>query len=182
VSAKVYQLKITLRGSKPPIWRRLLVEDSISLYKLHRIIQVAMGWTDSHLHQFIIDNEYYTKPDPYAMRPLKNERRFRLKQAAKQEKDKFIYEYDFGDSWDHQVLVEKILQPDPEIKYPLCVKGKRACPPEDVGGIWGYANFLEAVNDPDHEQYGWWREWWGEGFDPEFFDLEETNLALRRLN
>ena len=179
--AKIYQLKITLRDSKPPIWRRVLVEDSINLYKLHEIIQVAMGWTDSHLHQFIIDEEYYTMPDPYAMRPLKDARRFRLKQVAPVENFKFVYEYDFGDSWEHQILVEKISQLDPGTSYPVCIKGKRACPPEDVGGVWGYEDFLEAMGDSDHPRHQVLLEWWGESFDPEAFDLEEINLALKHM-
>jgi hypothetical protein len=154
MSTKIYQLKITLCDSKPPIWRRVFVEDSISLYELHQIIQIVMGWTNSHLHQFIIDGENYTIPDPYTMRPFVDERRFQLKQVAPQEKIKFVYEYDFGDSWEHQISVEKITQPDSGIQYPICIKGKRACPPEDVGGIGGYyERFLEAMNDPNHEEH-----------------------------
>ena len=179
--SEIYQLKITLRESKPPIWRRVLVEGAINLYELHEIIQIAMGWTDSHLHQFIIGEEYYSIPDPYGMRPLKDERCFQLKKVAPQEKAKFIYEFDFGDSWEHQVLVEKISQPDPELQYPVCIKGKRACPPEDVGGVWRYERFLEAISDPDHKDHEMFFEWWGQPFDPEAFDLEETNLGLRQL-
>ena len=179
---QIYQLKITLRDSKPPIWRRVLVEDSINLYELHQIIQIAMGWTDSHLHQFIIDGEYYTMPDPYAMRPFVDERHFQLKQVVQYEKIKFVYEYDFGDSWEHQILVEKIAQPDSGIQYPICIKGKRACPPEDVGGVWGYYDsFLEAMNDPNHEEHDSYLEWWGGQFDPESFDLEEVNLNLQKI-
>ena len=179
--SEIYQLKITLRDSKPPIWRWVLVDGSTNLYKLHQIIQVAMGWTDSHLHQFIIDEEYYTEPDPYAMRPLKDERKFQLAQLASKEKTKFIYEYDFGDSWEHQILVEKISLPDPEVRIPVCIKGKRACPPEDIGGVWGYENFLEAIEDPDHEQHDWLLEWWGGDFDAEYYDLGKINLALQQL-
>jgi hypothetical protein len=180
--SKIYQLKITLRDSKPPIWRRVLVTGSINLYELHEVIQIVMGWTDSHLHQFIIGGECFSLPDPDAMRPLKDELSFQLKQVAPQEKAKFIYEYDFGDSWEHQILVEKISQPDPEISYPICIKGKRACPPEDVGGMWGYEEFLEALNDPYHQKHDMFLDWWGQQFDSEAFDLEETNLGLRQLN
>ena len=179
--SEIYQLKITLRESKPPIWRRVLVEGAINLYELHEIIQIAMGWTDSHLHQFIIGEECYSLPDPDAMRPLKDENCFRLQQIATQEKDKLIYEYDFGDSWEHQVLVEKISPIAPETHYPVCIKGKRACPPEDVGGIWGYEYFLEAMDDPYHQSHKRFMEWWGQPFDSEAFDLEETNLGLRQL-
>jgi len=179
--SKIYQLKITLRDSKPPIWRQVLVDGSINLYELHEIIQTAMGWTDIHLHQFIIDEEYYTIPDPYAIRPLKDERHFRLNQIAPEEKTEFIYEYDFGDSWEHQILVEKIFDPDPDTSYPVCIKGKRACPPEDVGGVWGYEEFLEAMGDSDNPRHQDILEWWGESFDPEAFDLEEINLELQQL-
>jgi hypothetical protein len=179
--AKIYQLKITLRDSKPPIWRRVLVDGSINLLELHDIIQIAMGWTDSHLHQFIIDEEYYSMPDPYAMRSLKDERRFRLNQIAPQEKIIFIYEYDFGDSWEHKILVEKISAPEPRTSYPICIKGKRACPPEDVGGIWGYEAFLEAMGNSDNPRHQDIMEWWGDSFDPESFSLEEVNLELQDL-
>ena len=178
---KIYQLKITLCDSKPPIWRQVLVDGSINLYELHEIIQIAMGWTDSHLHQFTIDEEYYTIPDPYVTRPLKDERHFRLNQVAPEEKTEFIYKYDFGDSWEHQILVEKIFDPDPDTSYPVCIKGKRACPPEDVGGVWGYEEIFEAMGDSDNPRHQDMLEWWGESFDPEAFDLEEINLELQQL-
>jgi hypothetical protein len=179
--SRIYQIKIVLCDSKPPIWRRLLVSDAINLYKFHQIIQIAMGWTDSHLHQFIIDGEYYSIPSPYDMTPVIDERRYRLNQIVSLKSDKFFYEYDFGDSWVHEITVEKTSLPDPDVKYPICIKGKRACPPEDVGGILGYEYFLEAVNDPDHEEHDMYLDWQGFEFDPESFDIEETNLALLQL-
>jgi hypothetical protein len=168
---------VTLEGSKPPIWRRLQVPGDTTLGELHDIIQIAMGWTDSHLHQFIVGGSYFGLPDPDwdDMRDMKDERRFRLDQIVAKEGDKFRYEYDFGDGWLHQVLVEKIVPPDPEQVYPLCVKGRRACPPEDVGGVWGYEEFLVAIRDPKHPEHEEYRGWIGGPFDPEAFDLEETN-------
>ena len=177
----VYQIKITLRDSKPPIWRRLLVPGSISLYKLHQIIQIAMGWMDSHLHQFIIHGEYYSTPSPEDLRPVIDEHRSRLDKIAPSESDKFIYEYDFGDSWEHDVLVEKIQPAEPGEKYPLCIKGKRACPPEDVGGIWGYEEFLEAISDPNHDEHNSFLEWCGGGFNREEFDIQEINRGLDQV-
>jgi len=177
----IYQLKITLQDSKPHIWRRVLVDGATNLYQLHEIIQVVMGWTNSHLHQFIIHQEYYGEPDPYSSRPIKDDLKFNLSQITLQEKDQFIYEYDFGDSWRHQILVEKILSPEPGMHYPICLKGKRACPPEDVGGVWGYETFLKAMRDPSHEEHADYMEWWGKPFDPEAFDLEEINEALRQM-
>jgi hypothetical protein len=112
---------------------------------------------------------------------VQDERLFRLDQIAPGAKSKFVYEYDFGDSWEHVVLVEKVSPPEAGQRYPLCVKGKRACPPEDVGGVWGYAYFLEALQDPGHERHEDYREWVGEEFDPEAFDLDEVNEALEKL-
>lgn len=178
----VYQLKITLRDSKPPIWRRLLVSGQVSLLDFHRIIQVAMGWTNSHLHQFIIEDKYYSIPNEDDWQPVMDERKYRLAKFAVAEGRKFVYEYDFGDSWEHLVLVEKILSPDPDATYPLCIKGKRACPPEDVGGVWGYEEFIEAIRDPAHEEHEAYLEWVGGDFDPEAFDLVETNRRLQEID
>jgi len=177
----VYQIKVMLEDSHPPIWRRLLVPDDITLADLHDIIQVAMGWENYHLHQFIVKGEYYGEPHPDYGFEMHDERKVTLRQIAPREGFKFRYEYDFGDSWLHQILVEKILPPEPGQFYPLCIKGKRACPPEDVGGIWGYYNFLEAIQDPDHPEHEDCLEWIGGEFDPEAFDLEAVNQGLRAL-
>jgi hypothetical protein len=177
----IYQLKITLRGSKPPIWRRVLVPGKLSLYKLHRVIQTAMGWQNDHLHQFITDDEYYSIPDEEGFEPALDERRYSLSRIAPEEKMKFVYEYDFGDGWEHTIVVEKILPPEPGAKYPRCIAGKRACPPEDVGGVCGYEAFLEAIRDPKHKEHEMFLEWIGGDFDPEVFDLEATDRALKRV-
>jgi hypothetical protein len=179
--ANIYQLKVTIMDSKPPIWRRIQVPGDITLSKLHLIIQEAMGWTNSHLHQFIIDGKYYGEPHPDYDFEMANERRYKLSQVAKGEKSKFRYEYDFGDNWQHQILVEKVLPPEPGVLYPRCVTGKRHCPPEDCGGIWGYAAFLEAIQNPEHSEHRETLEWVGGEFDPEAFDLEEVNQLLRKL-
>jgi hypothetical protein len=177
----IHQLKITLKGSKPPIWRRVLVPSDTSLPKLHAIFQVVMGWQDYHLHQFTVGETSYGEPDPDGMLNLRNERNVRLNRIAPAAKHRFAYEYDFGDGWDHAVLVEKVLPPEPGATYPVCIAGKRACPPEDCGGIWGYADFLEAISDPDHEEHDSMLEWIGGEFDPEAFDLAEVNRRLRSL-
>ena len=180
-AAPVYQLKITLRDFRPPIWRRVLVPGSANLYRLHRVVQIAMGWTNSHLHQFIIDGEYYSIPSEDDWEPVKDERRLTLAQIAPAARRKFVYEYDFGDSWEHEILVEKILPPDPAVKHAVCLVGKRACPPEDVGGVWGYAEFLEAIRNPEHEEHDSYLEWIGGEFDPDEFDVDAINAGLRRL-
>ena len=146
----VFQIKVTLEGSKPPIWRRLLIRSDITLGDLHRIIQAAFGWWDSHLHQFIVGGTYYGEPHPdySGFVDMRDEQEVALGQIAVGKGFKFRYEYDFGDSWLHQILVEKILPADEGQDYPVCIKGRRACPPEDVGGIWGYYYFLEAIQVP----------------------------------
>jgi hypothetical protein len=175
-SATVYQIKVTLEGSKPTIWRRLLVPANLTLGDLHYIIQIAMGWTDSHLHQFHIGGKYYGVPHPDM--DLVNEERVKLAQIIPGEKFKFRYEYDFGDSWMHAILVEKVLDAEPGKPYPICVKGKMHGPPEDCGGVWGYADFVDAMADPKHPEHKNMKEWYGEAFDPEAFDIDEVNRML----
>jgi hypothetical protein len=179
----IYQIKVTLNGVRPPIWRRLLVPGDVILGDLHYIIQIAMGWTDSHLHQFFVGQVRYGEPYPDYGLELQDEQSVTLAQIAPREKFRFRYEYDFGDSWMHTVLVEKIVEPEPGQQYPVCIKGKRACPLEDVGGIWGYTYFLEATRNPEQPDYPAedLLEWAGGEFDPEEFDLEETNAMLQEL-
>jgi tetratricopeptide (TPR) repeat protein len=176
----IYQLKVTLRGSKPPIWRRLLVPADTKLSKLHDILQTAMGWTDSHLHMFGVRDTHYGIPNPDDWDEVLDERKVTLAEVLPRERAKLVYEYDFGDGWEHDVLVEKVLDAEPGVKYPACVAGKRACPPEDCGGVWGYANLVEAVNDPEHPEHDEMLEWLGGGFDPEAFDVERVSRALQR--
>lgn len=182
----IYQIKVTLIDSKPPIWRRVLVEDTTTLSKLHTILQTVMGWDDYHLHMFTINGQIYGNPDDdeYGDMGTKNETRFKLNQLVGREGFKFRYEYDFGDSWLHDLLVEKILPADPSTgsggkRYPVCVAGKRACPPEDSGGVWGYEEILEAAANRKHPEHDRYLEWIGENFDPEHFDLNEVNEVLR---
>jgi hypothetical protein len=179
-ASPVYQLKITLEGSKPSIWRRIQVRAGTTLPQLHHTIQTAMGWTDSHLHQFIIGGVEYGLPDPDFEEDVRPEQRVKLEQVVTAEKDRFVYEYDFGDSWIHDIVLEKILPPERDVHYPRCLDGKRAGPPEDVGGIWGYAEFLEAIRDTNHPEHEEMLEWCGGEFDPEAFSLDEINQALSR--
>jgi len=177
---KIYQIKITLKKIKPPVWRRLQVTNDTGLQKLHAIIQVAMGWSNSHLHQFIAGDTYYGEPDPdYDDDVMEDENGVTISQLVSGEGARFHYEYDFGDSWDHEILVEKILPMEKGTQYPVCIKGKRACPPEDIGGVWGYSDFLETIMNPKDPEYEDMLEWAGGDFDPEAFDIEEVN---RRLN
>jgi hypothetical protein len=174
-----YQIKITLVGAKPPIWRRILIADSVSLPRFHDIVQTVMGWTDSHLHQFIADGKCYGTPDPDDdFMDTLDERRYRIGQLLGREKDALRYEYDFGDGWQHKITLEKVLPVDPGTILPICVKGKGACPPEDVGGIWGYYSFLEALADPTHPEHEEYKEWIGGEFDPLACDIDGINAML----
>ena len=183
VSQSIYQIKVTLNGSKPPIWRRVLVPENITLSKLHSVIQIAMGWYDCHLHLFQINQQSYGYPadDDYLDTRKKSETRYRLNKLINTKGQIFTYEYDFGDGWLHTILLEKILPIEEGHSYPVCIKGKGACPPEDVGGIWRYQISLEAMADPDHEEHANFLEWYGENFDPEAFSLEEVNTGLLRM-
>jgi hypothetical protein len=181
--SKICQLKITLRDIRPPVWRRVQVPSDITLAKLHRIIQVAMGWYDSHLHQFIVGGKYYGVPsiDEFSELDLKDERKARLNHVLSKSKQKIVYEYDFGDGWEHEILLEQILPPEPGVRYPRCIAGARACPPEDCGGTGGYENFLAAIRDLDHEEHDEYLEWIGGEFDPEAFDRSDFDAALRHI-
>lgn len=174
-----YQLKISLAGSKPEIWRRIAVPSAIRLDRLHDVIQKAMGWLGYHLHDFRAGGEVYGTPDPEL--EMLNESKFTLKDIAPQEGNRFIYDYDFGDSWQHEVTVEKILPPDPSLKSPVCLDGKNACPPEDCGGIYGYYNLLDAIKDPKHEDHESMKDWIGGDWDPKAFDRNGVNAKLRKL-
>ena len=178
---QIYQLKITLKESRPPIWRRFQVRSGVTLARLHRIVQEVMGWLDGHLHQFIVGPIYYGVPDPDDLSEIRDERKVRLDQILSVPGKKIVYEYDFGDGWEHTIMLEKILAPDSKARYPRCLDGARACPPEDCGGIYGYADFLEAIRDPNHEEHEGMIEWIGGEFDPEEFDLEAVNQSLKSI-
>jgi hypothetical protein len=170
MAGRVYQLKATIVGTKPPVWRRVLVEEAASLLDLHFVLQGASGWYDGHLHEFEIDNVRYGTDDGEGVGPPpKSERRPRLG-AFGQQGTTIKYVYDFGDDWVHRVIVEKVELADPDIGYPACIGGRKACPPLDRGGIWGYEEFLNAIADPSHPGHESMLERVGGEFDPEAFD------------
>ncbi|MHB1412242.1 MAG: plasmid pRiA4b ORF-3 family protein, partial [Thermoleophilia bacterium] len=176
----VYQLMVTLRGTEPAIWRRLLVQDT-TLDRLSDYLIAAMGWMGGHLHLFMAGGKYYGIPDPEWNESLLDEDTVKLSDIVSVKQRGFIYEYDLGDSWQHEVLVESIGPPEPGRRYPVCLEGGLACPPEDVGGIGGFYEFLEAIGDPDHPEHEYLLEWAGGNFDPEAFDLDQVNQALRAI-
>ncbi len=180
----IYQLKVTLKGIRPPIWRRFQVRSAVSLGELHTVLQVVMGWYDEHLHAFRIGRTEYGVPDPEwdAWGEMKDEEKARLNKVLTREGAKLQYQYDFGDSWDHEILLEKILPAEEGKHYPVCLTGRRRCPMEDCGGVWGWANLIQAVADPAHPQHEELVEWTeGQPLDPESFDLDAVNGALRQL-
>ena len=182
-SDQIYQIKITLKNSQPPIWRRIQVRSNITLNMLHEILQVVMPWEDYHLHQFIINETLFDIPeDGYdGFVETEDERKYKLNQIIPGEKFRFIYEYDFGDSWEHILLVEKILPAEEKVYYPRCIGGERACLPEDIGGIFSYYRFLEILKNPNHPEYEEIKDWVGEEFDPEKFDTEKVNRQLHKI-
>ena len=177
MAKKTYQIQIALKGVKPKIWRRVLVDSDISLNDFHNIIQAAMGWTNSHLHSFSDGFEEYA-PEDLEIDDTIDSETVKLDEILQVEKDKITYEYDFGDGWEHNIILEKILLPDTKLQMPRCIAGKRNCPPEDCGGIWGYEDLLEIINQPDHEQYKEYKDWLGDEFDSEYFDMDEINDML----
>jgi hypothetical protein len=183
-SIPLYQLKINLKWSKPPIWRRVLVRADMSLDRLHDLIQAAMGWTNSHLHQFIVGHTFYGQPDPGSAGmgdETLNEKRYTVADLAPAAKKRFIYEYDFGDGWQHELTLEKVLPPNTAFKHSVCVAGKNSCPPDDCGGIGGYYELLEILADPKHPEHEEMKDWIGGEFDAAQFNLNEVNAVLKRL-
>ena len=188
----VYQLKITLKEIEPPIWRQILVPQDITFYKLHKIIQAAFGWLDYHLFEFRFDDVVVHIPDPeYAPDELHggikelNAKRTKIDDLFVERK-KCIYTYDFGDNWEHEVVLEKILPAEEGQHYPLCIAGARHRPPEDVGGVPGYEEFLEIIRDPQHPEYNDYLVWaekdtGGRKFDPEYFYINEVNRKLAKI-
>ncbi len=182
---QTYQIQIALTKFKPKIWRRLLIPSDLLLSDFHMIIQVSMGWENSHLHQFIKDRTFYTErilgDNTWGEMNNVDYKKIKISDLLKKEKEKIIYEYDFGDGWEHDIILEKILSGHEKMIFLICLEGKMACPPEDCGGVWGYSDMLEILKQPKHEEYDNIIEWLGEEFDPEHFDKEAVNKILKRL-
>ena len=176
------QLHIELAWIKPKIWRRIVVPESITLAKLHQVLQIAFDWEDCHLHEFEIRGERFGISDPeFDWEPIRSEKRIQLKTALGAALS-FRYIYDFGDHWEHRIKVEKRSPGDPEfVRHLLCLAGANAAPPEDVGGPPGYEEFVAALSNPDHPEHLQMSQWYGNTFDPACFDDKAINLALLDL-
>jgi hypothetical protein len=184
----IYELKITLLYLNPPIWRRVQVASETPLNELHAILQMTMGWSNSHLHQFAIRKGRHVQFikmnsmddlfDELESESDLNENEVTLAGILPKVKAAMTYEYDFGDGWQHEIIVERIFSPDQDVQYPRCVGGENACPPDDVGGPPGYADFAIAVMNPRHPQHREMLDWAGGKFDPFKFDVEQVNKLL----
>ena len=179
--AMSYQLKVVLQETDPPVWRRFVVPSGITLHRLHLILQEVMGWTNSHLHKFQISATDYREPDPrneFYELAFRNSKRAKLDRLVVKKGSTFLYEYDFGDSWTHELVLEDILKSEPALRLPVCLAGERRCPPEDCGGAHGYEELLGIISNPDNEQYPDMMTWLGGHFYPASFDIEKVNRHL----
>jgi hypothetical protein len=178
----LYQIKVVLQETHPPVWRRVLVRSDLTLRTLHNVLQEVMGWTNSHLHQFIFEEENcYGRPDPDGELEMKDDSKVRLNEVLEGKGCSLTYQYDFGDSWDHSLVVEDVLPIECDRHPAVCLAGARACPPEDVGGTGGYEEFLEIIADRKHPEHKNMLHWAGGVFDPEAFDLNRINRNLQRF-
>jgi hypothetical protein len=175
---EVYAIKVTLLGTSPPVWRRMLVPRDITLRNLHRTLQIVMGWTNSHLHQFVLQRQKFSDPRYRVGTKVADENRTTLGELIWTVGARLLYEYDFGDGWQHELLLEEVLLGDESFQQ-VCVAGKRCCPPEDCGGPQGFAELLEALQDANHPGHEDVSDWLGD-FVPEFFSTDEINRRLRR--
>jgi len=176
----LYEIEVVLKEIEPPIWRMLQVPSRTSLRRLHRILQCAMGWTNSHLHLFDVDGKLYGESSTECDFEVLDSRRMTLEKIFSQGRTSFLYEYDLGDSWMHEITLQRLVETEEEEKIG-CTGGARACPPEDCGSTTGYYHLLVALSDPDHEEHDAMLEWVGDKFDPNAFNVAAVDQALRRL-
>lgn len=183
---RTYQLKIQLDASKPEVWRRVLVSDETTLFELHHVIQIAMGWTNSHLYEFDVHSQKYgTRYDgneEFYGDNFTDAFEVSIGDLGLKAKSKFTYLYDFGDSWRHTIAVEKVCAPESKVKLPLCLDGEQHCPPEDCGGIYGYYDMLETIQTENHPERDEYLEWLGEDFDPTIFNKTDVNKQFNKFD
>ncbi|MDR0310401.1 MAG: plasmid pRiA4b ORF-3 family protein [Acidobacteriota bacterium] len=174
-----YLLKVTLKYVPNAIWRRFVVPSDIMLDELHEVLQAVMGWHNCHLHAFTAGQKRYGSDRDVFFDDLLPEEKYSLADIATKKGSKIHYEYDFGDGWDHEIVVENTKYSNPDWPYPVyCIEGACACPPEDCGGVPGYMNFCEAIADKKHQEHRMLKEWYGGKYDPDHFDLARVNKML----
>lgn len=180
-SIQLAHLKVSIKGIKPPIFRELIIPMDMSFQEMHILIQAAFGWENAHLYQFNYKNEIICEENTLIDQDYISAELERLSDSIVLKGDTIFYEYDFGDSWVHSIKISKIYDSKPDEKYPRCLKGGRACPPEDVGGVFGYYHMLEVLSEPESEEYSDLLEWLGDGYDPEYFSLDEINKKIDKI-
>ena len=181
-TVNIYRVHISLREIDPPIWRRLELSSRTTLKQFHRMLQIAMGWENSHLHEYIVDGQRYGTPDYLYDEPgeVVAETGIRLERVLPELSATMLYLYDFGDYWEHEIRLEAAFVADSFATYPRLVGGARSCPPEDCGGVRGYANLLEILLDPEHEDFEQMRTWVGPRFNAEVFSVTAINQRLQK--
>lgn len=184
--SQIHQLKITLLNTEPPIWRRVLILNNLTLGDLHDVIQISMGWNDAHLHQFRQGEISYSDPefelDENPEIEVIDEQKVKISQVLAKPKDALIYEYDFGDGWRHLIELETPTAKNEEIPdVPICLEGQRSCPPEDCGGTYAYLEMLKSPKNPKDPHYQELKDWLPDGFSPDFFDLRRVNYVLYKV-
>ena len=183
-AATIARLKITLDKVKPVVLRRVEVPFDIRLDRLHLTIQAAMGWTNSHLYEIRAGGVGWSTPYPDAdwAGDFIDARKARLGDILEDIGTKTLkYLYDFGDGWEHTIKIERLVDPKPGMLYPSLIEAKGHCPPEDVGGPWGYGELLEAIADPSHERHGEFKEWLADDFDPHVVDIDRLSDEVAYL-
>ena len=173
----LYELKVVMKHIEPPVWRTIQIPESATLHRLHQVLQVAMGWTNSHLYLFHVGGKAYSEPSPEWEPDVLDSTSTTLEEIFSEGSPSFLYEYDLGDSWMHELTLQRAEEAEGE-ERPRCTGGARACPPEDCGGPSGYEDFLEAISDPGHEDHRRMLEWVGGRFDPEEFEAAVADRAL----
>ncbi len=181
MGSTTHTLKVTLRGVRPPIWRRIEVSSDLTLAELSNVLEAAMGWMGGHLHGFDVDGVIYqsSQLESPHFRETRNESEHRLGAVLAARKAKMRWDYDFGDGWQHSIVVEAIGPANSQVTYPRCIGGRRACPPEDCGGVWGFEDLLAAIEDPAHPRHDELQDWLPIDYDPSQFDADETTEYMR---
>ncbi len=176
---EIYLIKIKINSITPQITREIVIDSSVLLSDFHKIIQTVMGWTNSHLHQFRVGNLIYSQPDEESLMECIDYTDVELQTVLNSDNKEIIYDYDFGDDWEHIITLKKTLEELPK-QIPICISGKRNCPPEDCGGPYGYMTLLRILKNPKHKEYKEMKQWIGKKFDSEYFDIEIINKLLKK--